>query len=235
MRLHSLILTFAVFLVASISANATVFATVHGVIHDPQHRPIAGAEIALNAVGSGFTLTAKTDSNGEFELAEAPIGLYMLKVSAKGFATEEEWLTIASGTNPIVHVPLAVATATQTVVVNGAQTSLSASDTVTPTTLVTRADIDVTPGASRTIGMEMITDYVPGAYMTHDMLHMRGGHQTSWLIQRSLRMWVRRSIRKTLIRWRHSGAVMARMWATGLMECSTCCREMGLNTTAMES
>ena len=42
--------------------------------------------------------------------------------------------------------------------------------------------IDETPGASRTIGMEMITDYVPGAYMTHDMLHMRGGHQTSWLI-----------------------------------------------------
>ena len=28
----------------------------------------------------------------------------------------------------------------------------------------------------------MITDYVPGAYMTHDMLHMRGGHQVSWLI-----------------------------------------------------
>ena len=28
----------------------------------------------------------------------------------------------------------------------------------------------------------MITDYVPGAYMTHDMLHMRGGHQLSWLI-----------------------------------------------------
>jgi hypothetical protein len=30
--------------------------------------------------------------------------------------------------------------------------------------------------------MTMITDYVPGAYMTHDMLHIRGGHQTSWLI-----------------------------------------------------
>ncbi len=28
----------------------------------------------------------------------------------------------------------------------------------------------------------MITDYVPGAYMTHDMLHMRGGHQVSWQI-----------------------------------------------------
>jgi hypothetical protein len=28
----------------------------------------------------------------------------------------------------------------------------------------------------------MITDYVPGAYFTHDQLHIRGGHQTSWLI-----------------------------------------------------
>ena len=28
----------------------------------------------------------------------------------------------------------------------------------------------------------MITDYVPGAYITHDMLHMRGGHQVSWLL-----------------------------------------------------
>ena len=42
--------------------------------------------------------------------------------------------------------------------------------------------IEDTPGADRTIGTEMITDFVPGAYMTHDMLHMRGGHQTSWLI-----------------------------------------------------
>jgi len=30
--------------------------------------------------------------------------------------------------------------------------------------------------------MAMITDYVPAAYVTHDMLHMRGGHQVAWLI-----------------------------------------------------
>ena len=28
----------------------------------------------------------------------------------------------------------------------------------------------------------MITDYVPSAYMVHDQLHIRGGHQVSWLI-----------------------------------------------------
>jgi outer membrane receptor protein involved in Fe transport len=30
--------------------------------------------------------------------------------------------------------------------------------------------------------MEMITDYVPATYVTHDMLHMMGGHQVEWLI-----------------------------------------------------
>jgi hypothetical protein len=169
-------------LASSLPALATVFATVHGVVHDPQHRPIAGAEVTLKAADSVFSLRSKTGSDGEFELPQVPIGVYNLKVAAPDFATTEQELNVASGTNPILHILLPVAAATQTVVVEGSQPSLSAIDSVTPTTLITRADIEQTPGAGRTIGTEMITDYVPGAYMTHDMLHMRGGHQTSWLI-----------------------------------------------------
>jgi hypothetical protein len=180
-RLSSIISAF-LFLFASIPALATVFANVHGVVHDPQHRPLAGATVTLKAEDSSFTLTARTNSEGEFDLQQAPIGVFTLTIEAKGFVTTEQHLIVASGTNPIVHIMLAIAPTTQTVVVQGMETSLSSSDTATPTTLITREDIDETPGASRTIGMEMITDYVPGAYMTHDMLHMRGGHQTSWLI-----------------------------------------------------
>ena len=55
-------------------------------------------------------------------------------------------------------------------------------ESVTPTTMLDREDIRETPGADRTNGLEMITDYVPAAYVTHDMLHMRGGHQVEWLI-----------------------------------------------------
>jgi hypothetical protein len=163
---------------ASLPALATVFATLHGVIHDPQHRPVAGAAVTLKANDSAFTLHTTTDSQGEFTLPQVPLGIYTLSVTAPGFATANEPLTVASGTNPAVHVMLSVAAATETVVAQDE----SSTDSVTPTTLITRADIDLTPGASRTLGMEMITDYVPGAYMTHDMLHMRGGHQTSWLI-----------------------------------------------------
>ena len=182
MRRFCLFFTVGLLLVVMAPAHADVFANVHGIVHDPQHRPIAGAEVTLKAADSDFKLTAKTNSIGEFNLPQAPIGVYKLTVSAVGFETTQQILTLASGTNPVLHIPLSVAAAAQTVVVNGTQSSVSASDSVTPTTLITRQDIEQTPGASRTIGMEMITDYVPGAYMTHDMLHMRGGHQTSWLI-----------------------------------------------------
>jgi hypothetical protein len=164
---------------AALPAFATVFATVHGVVHDPQHRPIAGAAITLKAADSEFALHVTSNSDGDFQLPEAPIGFYSLAVSAPGFATATQTLALASGTNPVLHIQLAVGATEQTIVVQG---GAGADDTVTPSTLVTRAMIEETPGAGRTLGMEMITDYVPGAYITHNMLHIRGGHQTSWLI-----------------------------------------------------
>jgi Carboxypeptidase regulatory-like domain/TonB dependent receptor/TonB-dependent Receptor Plug Domain len=172
-------LALALVLAASLPALATVFATVHGVVHDPQHRPIANATVTLQAADSAFALSATTDSEGEFELAQAPIGTYRLQVEASGFATVAETIAIASGTNPVVHVALPVASATQTVVVEGSTAQV---DSVTPATLVSREMIERTPGASRATSFAAITDFVPGAYICHDMLHMRGGHQTSWLI-----------------------------------------------------
>ncbi len=179
MRNLFLHLAAALLLAASLPASATVFATVHGVVHDPQHRPIAGATVTLKATESDFILHATTNSDGEFALPEAPIGVYQLTVEAAGFASATQTLTLSSGTNPVLHIPLSVGAANETVQVEG---SASAADTATTSTLITQQMIAETPGADRTLGSEMITDYVPGSYMSHDMLHIRGGHQTSWLI-----------------------------------------------------
>jgi len=168
-------------LIAALPARATVFATVRGVVHDPQHRPVAGAHVMLKAADSAFSLHTETHNDGEFALPEAPLGVYALTIEADGFAAFTEPVTLASGTNPVLHIALTVGSATVSVQVHGLEATV-ATDSVTPTTLVTRGDIDETPGASRTLGMQMITDYVPGAYMTHDMLHIDGGHQTSWLL-----------------------------------------------------
>ncbi len=162
-------------------AHATIFSQVHGVVHDPQHRPIAGARIQLHAANSAFAQTTVTAQDGAFTVPAIPLGDYILTISQSGFATAKQALTLASDTSPILHIELQLGTVQQTATVTADATAANV-DTVTPTTLISRDDIAQTPGADRTNSLAMITDYVPGAYMTHDMLHIRGGHQVSWLI-----------------------------------------------------
>ena len=110
------------------------------------------------------------------------MGEYSVSVADPGFEQITQAVTVISGTEPVVHFQLKVAAAQgETVNVSAAPEAVP-TDTATPTTLVSRQDIERTPGADRTNSMAMITDYVPGAYVTHDMLHIRGGHQTSWLV-----------------------------------------------------
>ena len=164
-----------------LAARAAIFSQVHGVIHDSEHRPIAGAHIELHATNSALVESTTSNIDGSFSIPSVPLGEYTITVSQKGFSTVQQGITLASDTSPILHFELQVGPVNQSVTVTSATDEANV-NTVTPTTLVSREDIAQTPGADRTNSMAMITDYVPGAYMTHDMLHMRGGHQVSWLI-----------------------------------------------------
>src|SRR6202140_13080 len=160
---------------------ATAVATVRGIVHDAQHRPIADAEVVLKAEHSEFTQTTRTSAEGEFHFDSVPIGEYRITVSKADFGAQEEKLTVLSGTAPILHIELKVAKQAQSVTVTS-EAPPAQEESVTPTTLVTREEIAETPGAGQSNSLAMITDYVPGAYYTHDQLHVRGGHQVSWLI-----------------------------------------------------
>ncbi len=162
-------------------AQATVFGSVKGIVHDPQHRPVDSAKVTLHAAHSAFVETATTNPDGAFSFISVPLGDYIITISADGFATAQQPLAVVSNSSDILHFPLALATIQQSAQVT-AQPQITNPDSVTPTTLISREAIARTPGADRTDSLAMITDYVPGAYVTHDMLHMRGGHQLSWLI-----------------------------------------------------
>ena len=172
---------FAVFVFLSAVGFASIFGSVHGVVHDPQHRPIPGAHITLKAQNSDWLRSSDSDNNGDFDFTSVPLGNYTVTVSANGFEQTQQEVTLLSDTSPVLHFALAIAGATEHVEVSEIPEQAT-TQSVTPTTLVSRTEIQQTPGADRTNGMEMITDYVPAAYVTHDMLHMRGGHQVEWLI-----------------------------------------------------
>ncbi|MGP8143957.1 MAG: TonB-dependent receptor [Terriglobales bacterium] len=175
------LVAFAVLLFMAPAAFANVYGAIRGVVHDPQHRPIEDAMVMLKAKSSEWTKSVTTDANGEFQLNAVPLGEYSVSVASQGFAQIAQDVTVASGSVPVVHFQLQVASANEKISVSGSP-AVVATDSFTPTTLISRLDIERTPGADRTNSMAMITDYVPGAYVTHDMLHMRGGHQTTWLL-----------------------------------------------------
>jgi outer membrane receptor protein involved in Fe transport len=158
---------------------ATVFGTVRGIVHDPQHRPVSGIQVVLKANASEFTLSSRTDDSGQFHFDAVPLGEYTLAISDPSFVADQQSVAVLSGTAPILHFELRLPTQNETVVVSA---DAGQTETVTPTILVDRMQIQETPGAARTNSLAMITNYVPGAYFTHDQLHVRGGHQVSWLI-----------------------------------------------------
>src|ERR1700682_1590787 len=160
---------------------STVFGIIRGIVHDPQHRPVSDVTITLKGKNSTFTLTSQTDASGEFHFDAVPLGEYTIMALDDSFARQTQEVTVFSGSAPILHFELRLASQNQSITVS-ADSASAQTELTTPSSMVDREEIRRTPGASQTNSLAMITDYVPGAYVTHDQLHVRGGHQVSWLI-----------------------------------------------------
>lgn len=163
----------------SIPAPALSTATLRGIVHDPQHRPLPGAKILIHNEATHRTRVVRSDENGEFRLDQLPEGEYLVTVRAPGFTEDQQTVTLTAPETPILHFQLQLAAVAQSVEVSGAASRLGTQSS-TVTTTVSPQEIEQTPGADQTNSLAMITDFTPGASMVHDMLHMRGGHQVNW-------------------------------------------------------
>jgi hypothetical protein len=179
--LRNLSAVILVLALAPVSLCASSFGNIKAVVHDPQHRPVAGATVTLRSATSDWSQTAQTNPDGEVAFLSIPVGDYIMSVKQTGFSAAEQNVTVISGSSPSLHFQLKLAPTNETVTVT-AQAETASGETATPTTLITRTDIARTPGADRANSLAIITDFVPGAWETHDQLHVRGGHQVSWLI-----------------------------------------------------
>jgi outer membrane cobalamin receptor len=172
---------FTACLTLALTAFASVVGSVRGVIHDPQHHPVQNAMVMIKAKASDWSATTNSDASGNFVFNAVPLGEFVVTVAGLGFEQTQLDVAVLSGTQPVLHFALSVAGAKEMINVSGTPDS-AATDSATPTTVVDRLEIARTPGADRSNSLAMITDFVPGTYITHDQLHIRGGHQTSWLV-----------------------------------------------------
>jgi len=155
--------------------------SVRGVVHDQQHRPLAEVQVKLKSATADRLEVAVTDAHGEFSFMTVPLGDYVLSFAAADFAPAAQAVTVTSGSAPVAHVQLTKGPALDTLTVTAAAET-TVLNTATPTTIVNREDIARAPGADRSNSLAMITNFVPGAYVVHDQLHVRGGHQTTWAV-----------------------------------------------------
>src|SRR5712671_5452162 len=162
-------------------AFASIFGTVRGIVHDAQHRPISGAHLQLQAKSSDWKREALSDDEGRFQFDAVPAADDTIRISRDGFREYSADLTVVADSAPLRHFPLELASVTEKVEVSENAQTVDTSSSASQTTL-SRETIQSTPGATRANSLDLITDYTPGAYMVHDQLHVRGGHQVSWLI-----------------------------------------------------
>jgi outer membrane receptor protein involved in Fe transport len=167
----------ASFLLATLLPAAN--GSLKGVVHDPQHRPVPGAQVLIRGGNVAATRTIQADANGEFQLDDVPEGTYQITVSSPGLQSLEQQAVVTAGKAPVLHFQLELAVVQEAIEVSGAASKLN-TQASTVQTMVSPREIAQTAGADQTNSLAMITDFTPGAYMVHDMLHMRGGHQVNW-------------------------------------------------------
>jgi outer membrane receptor for ferrienterochelin and colicin len=163
------------------AAGGATFGALRGIVHDPDHRPVPGAFVRVKSASSEFSVNGATNGEGAFEMTAIPAGEYEITVFKTGFTAAKQRAVVTSGNAPVLHFQLAIGSQTEEVTVSGAAPPVN-SEQITPTTILSRDQIQATPGADLSNSLNAITDHVPGAWIVHDQLHIRGGHQVSWAI-----------------------------------------------------
>lgn len=177
------VIIFLGFFIALMPAQsfASVFGTVKAIVHDPQHRPVQGAQVIVQSRTSAFKQTGVTNEDGIATVLNVPVGEYDINIASSGFGDSQQSVVVTSGNVQELHFALAVAQHQETVQVSGEPEMVDPASS-TPEAVVSRAQISQTPGADGSNSLAIITNFTPGATLVHDQLHVRGGHQITWAI-----------------------------------------------------
>ncbi|HEY4084651.1 MAG TPA: carboxypeptidase-like regulatory domain-containing protein, partial [Bryobacteraceae bacterium] len=129
---------------AILPLNAQTTGTIKGTVKDPSAAVVPNA--AIQIAGPGQARTDKTDSQGQFT-ENLPAGDYTLTITAPGFVTATEKVTVASGQASPLDVALEIATTANQVNVTAGQTATVDVDPSqnAAAIVLTEADMDSLP------------------------------------------------------------------------------------------
>src|SRR5262245_52650411 len=82
--------------------------TVTGVVSDPNGAVIAGAAVVIQNQVTGYRRSTTTDATGAFRFSDVPQNNYQLTVSANGFSSVLQSLSVRTSAPISMNIPLTV-------------------------------------------------------------------------------------------------------------------------------
>jgi Carboxypeptidase regulatory-like domain len=118
--------------VAALSVMAQSTATLQGTVTDQSGAVVANAKVVARNQSTGIVRTVATDSNGNYQIAALPVGVYRVDVQASGFSPQiVSGLTLEVSQIVVQNIQLKIGDVTQEVNVSAdTQTVETASITV---------------------------------------------------------------------------------------------------------
>src|SRR5438270_8202815 len=101
-----------------VSALAQSTATLQGAVTDPKGDVMPNAKVVVRNQGTGVERTVQTDSEGNYQVAALPVGVYRVEVQAQGFQTQvASDLNIEVGRTVVKNFQLSIGDISQQVTV----------------------------------------------------------------------------------------------------------------------
>jgi len=142
-----------------VSAQSIISGDIAGNVTDPTGAAVADAMVTLTSLESAAVQNVKTNNAGSFRFPLLRPGEYRLEVTATGFATVAQTVTVAVGQVVSANVRVSVKGTSEVVEVTGA-TQLLETETANLTTTFNPKQIELTPN--------------PGGDLTNYALSMPG-------------------------------------------------------------
>jgi hypothetical protein len=166
---------------STVDAQALSAGSVNGAVVDPNGAVVPNASVTLANPITGYKRTTSTDTEGNFRFNDVPPNNYQLAVSAVGFSSATQTLTVRTAVPINLKIPLDVGNTAETVTVTGS------AGQVIENIPTTHTDVDQTlierlPVRSAGSGLsDVITLAAPGVVAdSNGFFHPLGDHaQTS--------------------------------------------------------
>jgi hypothetical protein len=148
-------------LCAGVVSGQVLYGNLVGNVTDPQQAAVVGAVVKVTNPATGYTVEAKTDDRGAYEVRNLPPGVFDINITAAGFNSfEAKGIGIAANNIARVDAPLKVGAVSEVITVGAEVVRLQTDKSDLHTDIGTKELTQISVGGYR--NYQSLMDLIPG-------------------------------------------------------------------------